>query len=250
MDDGTPRVVALNWCLGFPYAPNQQIRAKAWKIVSAFYRHHFPTVPMIVHSATEVGEPFLRAATRNDIVCRAAEFDIVVLIDADTLIHPDGIHRMLDLTARNNLFLGKPFRGGLNLQLPALAAVAKGQTWPNPKFNDPGAAWVIKPSTWWAVGGMDENFRSWGGEDEAFQYMLTAFNGTTEYDHLPAVKTHHATPRWFADPQWGDTWERSVVYRHISQHPELATEWLQVRSQPGIAATWVARYNISVSRKL
>lgn len=167
MDDGTPRVVALNWCFGFPYCANEPIREQAWEIVSNFYSHHFPDVEQIVHSATPVGEPFLRATTRNQLVTQAEGSDVIVLIDADTLIHPDGITRMLERVLQGDLFCGKPFLKGINLPLPQLTEVANGGPWPRPKFNDPGAAWVIRPETWWAAGGMDENFHSWGGEDEA-----------------------------------------------------------------------------------
>jgi hypothetical protein len=181
----------LRWCFGFPYAPNEKIRADAWDVVSTFYTKHFPDTPHLVHSATPVGERFLRAKTRNDLVRMAECFDLIVLVDADTLIHPDGIRRMLETTAHRNMFLGKPFLKGVNLRLDELRVTAESMAWPRPKFNDPGAAWVIRPETWWAAGGMDEGFRSWGGEDEAFNYMLTALGGSIEYDQLPAVKTQH-----------------------------------------------------------
>jgi len=208
-------MVALSWCFGFPYAPNEQIRADAWDVVSSFYAKHFPEIPHLIHSATPVGERFLRAKTRNELVRMAGGYDLIVLIDADTLIHPDGIRRMIDAASKQGMYLGKPFLKGVNLQLAHLRATAETMRWPHPKFNDPGAAWVIRPETWWATGGMDENFRSWGGEDEAFNYMLTALGGSIEYDVLPAVKAHHKTARWFRDPEWSDTWERSAVYRHI-----------------------------------
>jgi hypothetical protein len=243
-------MVALNWCLAFPYCPNEPIRAQAWEIVSAFYDKHFPDVPQLVHSATAVGETFLRAKTRNELVRMADSFDIICMIDADTLIHPDGIKRMLERVAIEPMLLGKPFLKGINQPLNMLASTADSMIWPRPKFNDPGAAWVIRPETWWAAGGMDESFRSWGGEDEAFNYLLTAVGGTAEYDQLPAVKTLHTTPRWSQDPQWADTWERSAVYRHIWLHPELATEWLAARDQEGIAAEWVNKHDINMKRRL
>lgn len=245
-------MASLNWCLAFPYAPNEPIRAEAWEIVSAFYEKHFPDIPQFTCSATPIGEPFLRAKTRNQLVkdCEQLGFDLVALIDADTLIHPDGIKRMIEVVAKQPMFLGKPFLQGTNLALPGMRFTAETMRWPRPKFNDPGAAWIIRPETWWAAGGMDENFRSWGGEDEAFAYTLTAVGGSIEYDRLPAVKIKHVTPRWSQDPQWADTWERSAVYRHIWQHPELLPEWLTVRDQPGITAQWVAGHDINVRRRL
>lgn len=246
----------LNWCFGFPYAPNEKIRAEAWDVVSTFYAKHFPDTPRLVHSATAVGEQFLRAKTRNEIVEMAEGYDLIVLIDADTLIHPEGIRRMVDRAGSHDLFVGKPFLRGTNLPIlkqrnvavldePKLTAL-----WPQPKFNDPGAAWVIRPKSWWTVGGMDEAFRSWGGEDEAFSHMLSAFGGTIDYDLLPALKTQHTLPRWSADPEWAGTWERAAVYRHIWRHPELAAEWLTVRHQPGICEEWISTHGINLKRKL
>jgi hypothetical protein len=244
-------MAALSWCFAFPYAPNEPIRAQAWEVVSAFYLKHFPTTPQLIHSATPVGERFLRAKTRNELVRMAGGYDVVVLVDADTLIHPDGIRTMVDAVAARDMFLGKPFLRGVNLPLESqrrLAAYPDGR-WPRARFNDPGAAWVIRPDSWWAAGGMDEGFRSWGGEDEAFHHLFAAVGGTLEYDQRAAVKTEHVTPRWSSDPDWADTWERSAVARHVWLHPELAPEWLAVRHLPGIAANWVIEHGVNVRRR-
>lgn len=241
----------MTWCLAFPYCPNEPIREQAWGIVEAFYEQHLPGIPRLVHSATRVGERFLRATTRNQLVTIAQEqgFDIVVLVDADTLIHPDGIRRMVDRASRDDLFLGKPFLKGVNLPLEQQRQLAHaGIPWPPARFNDPGAAWVIRPESWWAAGGMDEGFQSWGGEDEAFDYLFAAVQGRTEYDRLPAVKTDHPTPRWRRDPHWGDTWEREAVCRHVWRNPHLVPEWLEERHRPGVCAEWITRYGIDTIR--
>ena len=244
----------MKWCIAFPYAPNEPIRAEAFEIVTAFYAKHFPDIPQLVHSATPVGEPFLRAKTRNDLVtmAEAQGFDIVCLIDADTLIHPDGIRRMVNRTTENTLFLGKPFIRGTNLPPARMRNLVNGNInhyWPTPRFQDPGAAWIIRPSSWWTAGGMDEQLQSWGGEDTTFGYLFAAVGGTTEYDIHPAVKAEHKTPRWTADPQWSTTWEREAVCRHIWLNPHLAEEWLTVRHQPGIVTQWITQHNINLDRR-
>lgn len=242
--------MAVTWCLAFPFCPNEPIRAEAFTVIQGYYSKLFPDVPQLVHSATPVGEPFLRAKTRNELVQMADKFDVVCLIDADTLIHPDGIRHMVDRAADGGMFLGKPFLRGANRSLEAQRALATdpNRNWPQSQFNDPGAAWVLRPSSWWAAGGMDEQFTGWGGEDESFSYLFAALGGTTENGIRAAVKTEHAQPRWRAHPAWLDTYKRESVCQHIWQNPTLATEWLTVRDQPGIVDEWINRFGITNPR--
>ena len=245
-------MAALNWCLAFPYCPNEPIRAKAFAVIEAYYTKHFPSVPHYTYSASPVGEPFNRAATRNGLV-RIAEkhgHDIVCLIDADTLIHHDEITRMLEWVAADTMRLGKPFMRGVNLPLADQQRLANGEVpWPYAKFNDPGAAWIVRPADWWTAGGMDENFRTWGGEDSAFSYLFEALGGTANYGTHAAVKTEHEQPRWGAIPGWHATLRRELVTKHIWQHPHLAAEWLTVRDQPGVVEQWVKTHGIPMRRR-
>lgn len=231
--------MSIRWCFGFPYCPNEQIRAEAFEAVTAFYTRHFPDVPTMVHSATAVGEPFLRARTRNELVMQAQGFDLIVLIDADTLIHPAGIGRMLNVPP---MTLGKPHRQGVNVPLEHQRSLDP-NGWPRGRFEDPGAAWVIRPRDWACAGGMDEAFTSWGGEDAAFEHMFVAVGGTVVYDRHAAVKTLHEQSRR-TSPDYPETLKRELVYRHIRFHPELAKEWLEVRHQPGIVDEWATRHSI------
>ncbi len=256
MDPRSPRMAVVTWCFGFPYCPNEPIREQAWGIVEGFYEQHFPGIPRLVHSATRRGERFLRAATRNQLVTIAQEqgFDIVVLVDADTLIHPDGIRRMIQLATTRDMFLGKPFLKGINLPVEQQQTLADSDLtrWPHARFNDPGAAWVIRPETWWAAGGMDENLTGWGADDSSFGYIFAAIGGHTEYDQHAAVKTDHPTPRWRRDPDWPATLKRELVTKAIWENPhaeQLAHEWLEVRHMPGICDEWVSRLSVDLTRR-
>lgn len=244
-------MAALTWCIAFPYAPNEPIRAEAFAIVSEFYRRHFPEVEQLTHTATPVGTPFLRARTRNELVTIAddAGYDVVALIDADTIVHPDGIRRMVAMAAHRLLFLGKPFRRGVNRPLEQQRHLLDSLTdWPRARFNDPGAAWVIRPESWWAAGGMDESFTGWGGEDSAFEHLFVAAGGTVTYDALPAVKTEHAQERRTA-PTYPTTLDRELVCKHIRDHPHLLTDWLTTRNQPNVVHEWMHRHHIVNPRR-
>jgi hypothetical protein len=239
-----------SWCLAFPYCPNEPVRAEAFEIVRGFYAHHFPDIPQLVHSATAIGEPFLRARTRNELVQMADGFDVVVLVDADTLLWPSAITSKVAAAGEQGFYLGKPFLRGVNVPLDGLQLLADCNLnqWPHARFNDPGAAWIVRPSSWWRAGGMDENFTSWGGEDESFMYLFSALGGVTEYDHLAAVKAEHAQPRWRQAEGWLQTLQREFVCRHVAEHPELVREWLAVRDQPGIVESWIKRFAITDRR--
>lgn len=241
--------MVLSWCFGFPYAPNEPIRAAAWAVVSNFYDHHFPTVPKFVHSATPLGERFQRAKTRNELVTMADSFDVVVLVDADTLIHPDSITETVDRVMGEPRALGKPFLNAISLPLHEVARIAGSGAWPSGGTADEGAAWVVRPDTWWAAGGMDEGFQSWGAEDTALEHLHTALGGTIIHGENPAVKTRHPAKRWRRDPLWPQTWERYCVSRHIATHPDLAQGWLDERHLPSVAGEWIRRLNINTSRR-
>ena len=242
-------MAAVTWCIAFPYCPNEPVREAAFELVSAFYARHFPDIPQRAHSATPKGEPFLRAKTRNELVEQAETFDVIALIDADTLIHPETLADMVATAHGDDMFLGKPFLRGLNLPIDGQRQLAKGSVaWPRGQFNDPGAAWVIRPSSWWAAGGMDEGFTSWGGEDGAFLYMFAALGGTTQYGTHGAVKTEHEQARWRAQPNWAETLKRELVTQAIwERHQDLAKEWLEVRHQAGIVDQWWTRLRIKPS---
>jgi hypothetical protein len=240
----------MSWCIAFPYCPNEPIRQEAFELVSGFYTKHFPKVPQIAYSSTPVGERFLRAKTRNALVniAQRGGYDVVALIDADTLVHPDSLSVMVNMAHERDMFLGKPFLKGDNMPIEKQRQLVAGLIeWPNAQFNDPGAAWVIRPESWWKAGGMDEAITSWGGEDSAFMYLFAALRGETSHGTLPAVKTEHVQPRWSQDPEWSDTLKRELVTKAIwAEHPHLATEWLQVRHQAGIVDTWIRRLDVAL----
>lgn len=242
----------MKWCIAFPYAPNEPIREEAFNLVSAFYREHFPNVPQLTHSATPVGEPFLRAKTRNDLV-RIAErdgYDIVCLIDADTLIHPDGIRRMVDMVEADPMLLGKPFSDGVNYDIDAQRQLAATlDPWPTAAFRDPGAAWIVRPETWWRAGGMDEGFTAWGGEDTAHLYMHVAAGGTVVTDkdanNRAAVKTQHAEKRWTDNAYWEETLTRELVVKELfERRRQWIPEWFEDRLNPDAASRWATRLRI------
>lgn len=100
---------------------------------------------------------------------------------------------------------------------------------------------MIRPESWWAAGGMDENFTGWGGEDEAFSYLFAAAGGVTGHGQLPAVKTQHEQARW-GTPEHQTAVRRELVTKHIWKNPHLLTEWLEVRDRPGVVDEWTTKY--------
>lgn len=144
-----------------------------------FYCQYFNVV-----IADNIGR-FNRSAARNSGVERSNQ-EIVVVVDADNFISPKQIYDAIDL-AKDNV-LAKPFQwfgyldeestkkfyGGVR-ELSSLNF----ENDPRKKFK--GGAYVMKRSLWVEIGGMDEGFIGWGGEDDAFHIRCVENSIKTKY---------------------------------------------------------------------
>jgi GT2 family glycosyltransferase len=148
---------------------------------------------------------FNRSATRNDGV-RACSSDIVALNDADVLIpYAQMAEAYRRLSGEVDYIY--PYEGAF-LNIPrhlfslAQGGVDEGQllTLDLPNLNPGsvgGSVW-IRRSCYWAAGGMNEHFRSWGREDVEFDlrlgklgYHRTRVSGPLF--HLDHPRTVHGT---------------------------------------------------------
>lgn len=142
------------------------------------------TWPVILGESPE--GPFNRAAALNDAARRAGDWDYAVVYDADTVVPArqlTGALQMAQVTGRATyafssvVELGQgctdDLLGGEDLTLDALR-IEKIRTEP---LQVQSSALVVPRAVWDTVGGFDEQFRGWGGEDNAFHHAVSVCCG-------------------------------------------------------------------------
>jgi len=146
----------------------------------------FPGVDIATHASGHT--PFNLAACRNGLASEAFHggYDVMLLCDADLVLDPHAAHAAV-LAALEDSQLGKP---RMHLPFDILRALTPGGRRMVLDGADPdeapaidefdwsvGGAIVCRPEVWWSVGGQDERFRGWGGEDTAFSCVASTLLG-------------------------------------------------------------------------
>jgi hypothetical protein len=143
------------------------------------------------------GGPFSRAIALNRAARQAGDWDVAILLDADTHINPAQGHaaaakaaatgRMVvafdvyrSLSPRGSERVLAGFNGSW---APLAVETLRGQG-----IHGPVSSAVAVPRALWDdVGGFDERFRGWGFEDRAFAVACETFGG---FARLPGVAWH------------------------------------------------------------
>lgn len=139
---------------------------------------------------------FNRAAARNAGVAALPDAEVIVVMDADTIVDPIVLQDAVAHVAR---------RGGLALPYNRYFALTPAGTADLLAGADPadcaadlifrsisGGVIVTTPEAWWAVGGQDERFQGWGYEDAAWRLAADTLTGVTVFSG-PAYAGSHAT---------------------------------------------------------
>lgn len=155
----------------------QPCRVRAFRRVMKFWESL--GLPVIL-SDSDPGKPFNRPQARNRGVEQAS--GVVVLCDADTLPSEECVVEAVDSVAGEVIY---PFTvwhyvNGELVDAPwneLLGADAEFY-WPD---MDPGTAvgspMVCRADTYWRLGGQDDRFSTWGGEDYAFSLAAATLTG-------------------------------------------------------------------------
>jgi hypothetical protein len=143
-------------------------------------------------------QPYNLAAVRNRGVqlAQAEDHDIVILADADAVLASPAaqLARALSaVTADGGLV--QPFRHQRYLtahETSDLIAGADVPAYSSTPGN--GAMYVVRPEDYWRIGGSDERFRGWGGEDDGIVAAAVAFGVHRRLDGQ-LWSLHHADER-------------------------------------------------------
>jgi hypothetical protein len=166
----------MNVALGFHFRDDGE-RGKIFEAIRERVESLYPFDEVLIVDSGH--QPYNRAASRNLIVKRAIESDVVVVCDADSIPEEKPLREAIDGAYGSSLF-HIPFQTVRVLsssrvrRLPDNLKSVREIYRYGPSF---GGCYVVRPQLWWDVGGMDERIVGWGYEDEIFLVATTTFSG-------------------------------------------------------------------------
>lgn len=181
---------------------------------------------MVVDSGHKI---FDRSATRNEAV-RQASGDVVVLCDADTVPQPGVIE---------DAIVGADQDGRLHLPYTVFRGLTRtGTRQVLEKGADPhaikpletatwsiGGVWVTRKDSWWNAGGMDERFKGWAYEDNAYFAASNTLNGqTVRHEGFITHLFHPRAADLLVTPEYRFNKELYERYEAAEGNPEAMRE--------------------------
>lgn len=211
----------MNVSVVFPYRGTTEDRKRAFRYVYDHMESMLPGAEIVV--ADDGSPTFSRAGSRNKGVREAAN-DIVVVCDADSIPQERPILEAIESAYDNRLHL--PYTHFLSLTREHSAKVLKDGARPRaskPQFvstNSVGGVLVMTKEAYFAVGGQDEGFEGWGGEDVAFAFACEALLGphVRHSGHLYGL--WHESDMDQQSKQYKTNIERQNLYKRYRKDPE------------------------------
>lgn len=176
-----------------------------------FLRMYYGTIADIFIGIND-DDPFNTSAARNTGVKKADGYDVVAVIDADTYIPADQLNTAFITAAGRSNALVKPFSVYGYLTEAATESFYDKQFTPDyisrPTEDFQGGAYVMQRDTYWNIGGFDEDFIGWGGENDAFHITCACKRLHTLW--VPGMGFHfyHPAKRQLTDHNWKVLQER------------------------------------------
>lgn len=210
-------------------------RFESFRFISDMITGWIPDAEFVMVDAG--GETFDRSRTRN-LAVRRAENDVVVLHDADTFATKDNLLAAIEAArTHNGLVLPYHYYGGLSEESSA-RVMSDPKKYPPHKeryeeTNEEsiGGIWVIRKEAWWRAGGMDERFRGWGYEDNAFFVASETMNGPVKRIRGRIHHLHHPRPKGFTQtPEYFFNQRLYQYYREALGNP---IRMQQILNEPG-----------------
>lgn len=177
-------------------------RTRLWEFIRAKLERELPEAEIVV--GTDDGEePFHKTLALNRAAAQATG-DILAIWDADTWALPEKVRAAAAFVTEHPEQWCRPWNSKLKLNEDATAHVLSlGETWdgtidhkPFGKPENRNSFWPAPPlllsrQAFETVGGMDERFRGWGGEDVAFGLALMRLVGRPRVIGSTCIHLHH-----------------------------------------------------------
>ena len=195
-------------------------RLDAFHRVTAWYEAHFPEA--VVRTVDTGEDPFVLAACRNRAMADAAEDEVVVIGDADTIPEPDALRAAIR-AARTSDRVHLPYTEYRWLGRAGSAQYAEGRALEDCDHDHVVGArsgvYVATPRTWARHGGQDERFRGWGFEDAAWYLAHETLLGAPPERHPGRVYALHHVGETRAGIQYDANAARMERYRSAAGDP-------------------------------
>jgi hypothetical protein len=195
-----------------PFRPDDAGRSEAWSWLERYWRWSLPGAELIV--ADDDGTAFSKTCAVNAAAAQAGG-DVYVIMDADAYLSaatlvacaedvrgrrawwmPYKAMWRLRRDPTRKLLAGNP-KETMKLSLPPHYSDVQGGeeawVWSHAARTHGALCQVVPAAGFWEVGGMDERFRGWGGEDSSFAFALdTLWAPRSMNDAVDAAHLWHA----------------------------------------------------------
>lgn len=171
------RVVAL-----LPYRGDQGERDRLRIFCEARWVEQHPDYPII--EGQSPSGPFNRSAALNHAAAQTPDVDVFLLIDADVIANPDMVRAAVDIAHTTGRIV-LPYTERIHLNKNGTEKVLAGYDGPwrvkqlvSTIYTKQDSCVVAVPRcVWETVGGFDEKFVDWFGEDTAFNIAAETLTG-------------------------------------------------------------------------
>ena len=219
--------VVVPWCGGDAH------RSRAWRFVQQHYADM--GVPVVAAGDPSGGRWVNRSAARNAATAAALEqhpdVEVLFLADADTFVPAHQMWAAVHLAhERQQLVLA--FTDYLRSRSPATTRVLRGRrhvdvehTLARSALRATGhasGAMAVPVDVWHMVGGYDERFLSWGGEDRAFWCACNTLAGACDRIHGNAYHLWHPI-----SPERDERMPQYQFNRALGHRYKRAAGWLR-----------------------
>lgn len=173
----SPRVVIL-----VPRRADGGHRDTLWAFCRNWWMEHHD--PMPIYEGHHEGGPFNRSAAINAAAAQAGDWDVALVIDADTISERDPVRRAIaHAAATGALAVAHDQRYMLSRRGTQEILRGDRRDWKRRGMVDRvyrdsvSCAVAVSRATWDLVGGFDERFVGWGYEDTAFRIAVETMTG-------------------------------------------------------------------------
>lgn len=215
---------------------SERFRERLWDFVRARMASEHPDFE-IVEASDDGADPFHKTLALNRAAARATG-EIFYICDSDTWVPPAQVNAALEGLDDQPLRWWRPWKRKVKLnELDTAKVLALGDSWDG-TIPDGWIRSAENRNTYWAappllvhrdvfegVGGLDERFRGWGQEDDAFAEALKALYGPPKAVQGACVHLWH--PRigksgrdlWPGQEAFGPNLELAAEYKRAARRP-------------------------------